>query len=164
MTMKSDVIEELFRKYYNEAFLYTLSICRNRELAEDIVQTTFFKALSTVDNGIKSFKSWLLTVCRNEYMTICRKRKKLSPDEPDENIPDENEKVLETIIKKEEYRALYRAISLLPDIQREIVVLYYFSGIPLKSISEIIGKTESNTKVLMHRAKKKLKEILEVEI
>lgn len=162
--MKSDVIDELFRKYYNEAFLYTLSICRNRALAEDIVQTAFFKALSTTDNNIKSFKSWLLTVCRNEYMTICRKQKKYFSDEPDENIPDENEKVLETIIKKEEYRALYRAISLLPDIQHEIVVLYYFSGIPLKSIAEIVGKTDSNTKVLMHRAKKKLKEILEVEI
>ena len=106
LAMKSDVIDELFRKYYNEAFLYTLSICRNRELAEDVVQTAFFKALSTTDNNIKSFKSWLLTVCRNEYMTICRKQKKYFSDEPDENIPDENEKVLETIIKKEEYRAL----------------------------------------------------------
>lgn len=44
--MKSDVINELFSKYYNEALLYTMSICKDKTLAEDIVSEAFFKALT----------------------------------------------------------------------------------------------------------------------
>ena len=42
--MKSDIIDLLFSQYYNEALLYTVSLCRNRTVAEDIVSNAFFKA------------------------------------------------------------------------------------------------------------------------
>ena len=74
---------------------------------------------------------------------------------------DDREEVIEGIIRKEEYRSLYRAIDLLPDTQREAVMLFYFSGLPIKSISEIIGKSETNTKVLLCRAREKLRNMME---
>ena len=58
---------------------------------------------------------------------------------------------------------LYRAISLLPDAQKEAVTLFYFSGLSVQSISEITGKSETNTKVLLCRAREKLRKILEEE-
>ena len=35
--MKSDIVDQLFSQYYNEALLFTISLCRNRTVAEDIV-------------------------------------------------------------------------------------------------------------------------------
>ena len=67
----------------------------------------------------------------------------------------------EKVIEDEEYRALYRAIALLKDNYREVILLYYFDEL---SVSEIAGITEQsvqNVKVLMYRARMKLKEILE---
>ncbi|MGN0612905.1 MAG: RNA polymerase sigma factor [Porcipelethomonas sp.] len=160
--MKHDIIEELFAKYYNEALVYTLSLCHSKDIAEDIVSMAFFKALSCADDSIRNFKPWLLTVCRNEFLSLCRKYKKSSFDELNDEIADDSAELIEGIIKKEEYRALYHAISLLPDVQREIVILFYFSDVPIKSIAQVIGKSETNTKVLMHRARRKLKQILEV--
>ena len=161
--MKSDIIDQLFSQYYNEALLYTISLCRNRTVAEDIVSDAFFKALTLADNSIRDFKPWLLTVCRNEFISACRKSSRFTGEEIPEDLPDDREEVIEGIIRREEYRSLYRAIGLLPDTQKEVITLFYFSGLPIKSISEITGKSETNVKVLLCRAREKLRTIMEEE-
>ena len=161
--MKTDIIDQLFSQFYNEALLYTISLCRNRTIAEDIVSNAFYKALTLADDSIRDFKPWLLTVCRNEYINICRKSNRFTGEEIPEDLADDREEVIEGIIRKEEYRSLYRAIGLLPDTQKEVVTLFYFSGLPIKSISEITGKSETNIKVLLCRARDKLRTIMEEE-
>ena len=59
--MKADALEQLFAQYYNDALLYSLSLCRDRSNAEDLVAFACLKALHTADE-IRDFKSWLLTV------------------------------------------------------------------------------------------------------
>ena len=159
--MKSDIIDQLFSQYYNEALLYTISLCRNRTVAEDIVSDAFFKALTLADNSIRDFKPWLLTVCRNEFISACRKSSRFTGEEIPEYLPDDREEVIEGIIRREEYRSLYRAIGLLPDAQKEVVTLFYFSGLPIRSISDITGKSETNIKVLLCRARDKLRTVME---
>lgn len=159
--MKSDVIDQLYSQYYNEALLYTISLCRNRTVAEDIVSNAFFKALTLSEDSIRDFKPWLLTVCRNEFISICRKNSRFTGEEIPEDLADDQEEVIEGIIRKEEYRSLYRAIGLLPDTQKEVVTLFYFSRLSIKSISEITGKSETNVKVLLCRARDKLRSIME---
>ena len=159
--MKSDVIDQLFSQYYNEALLYTISLCRNRTVAEDIVSNAFFKALTLSEDSIRAFKPWLLAVCRNEFISICRKNSRFTGEEIPEDLADDQEEVIEGIIRKEEYRSLYRAIGLLPDTQKEVVTLFYFSRLSIKSISEITGKSETNVKVLLCRARDKLRSIME---
>ena len=159
--MQSDVIDQLFSQYYNEALLYTISLCRNRTVAEDIVSNAFFKALTLSEDSIRDFKPWLLTVCRNEFISICRKNSRFTGEEIPEDLADDQEEVIEGIIRKEEYRSLYRAIGLLPDTQKEVVTLFYFSRLSIKSISEITGKSETNVKVLLCRARDKLRSIME---
>ena len=161
--MKSDIIDQLFSQYYNEALLYTISLCRNRTIAEDVVSNAFFKALTLADDSIRDFKPWLLTVCRNEFISVCRKNIRFTGEKIPEDLADDREEVIEGIIRREEYRSLYRAIGLLPDAQKEVVTLFYFSGLPVKSISEITGKSETNIKVLLCRARDKLRTILEEE-
>lgn len=161
--MKSDLVDQLFSQYYNEALLYTVSICRNPTVAEDIVSTAFFRALTMADDTIRDFKPWLLTVCRNEYISICRKNSRFTGEEIPEDLADSREEVIESIIRKEEYRSLYRAIELLPETQREVITLFYFSGMPIKGIAEITGKSETNTKVLLCRARDRLRKMMEEE-
>ena len=138
-------------------------MCRNRTIAEDVVSNAFFKALTLADDSIRDFKPWLLTVCRNEFISVCRKNSRFTGEEIPEDLADDREEVIEGIIRREEYRSLYRAIGLLPDAQKEVVTLFYFSGLPVKSISEITGKSETNIKVLLCRARDKLRTILEEE-
>lgn len=160
--MKSDIVDELFKKYYNEALLYTIAISENETVAEDIVQTAFFKALEAPNESIREFKPWLLAVCRNEFFGMARRKKFLADSEPDENHPDRGESALERIIRQEEYQELYRAIAKLKDNQREVIELFYFSNLSAKDIAMIIGSSESNVKVLLYRARISLREQMEV--
>lgn len=160
--IKNDIVEELFTKYYNELLLYTLSLCRDKSTAEDVVSEAFFKALLNADGSVRDFKLWLLSVCRNEYFSRCRKKKRRPVIQSLDETEASSEDVLMRVIRDEEYRALYRAIGLLSDDQREVIVLFYFSSLSVRAVSEIIGQNEGNVKVLLHRARKKLKKILEV--
>lgn len=160
--MKNDLIDALFRKYYNEAILYTLSLCRNKVLAEDIVSEAFYKALSSADDSISNFKPWLLTVCRNEFLMYHRKHARLSGEQISETAGTQEDEALNGILRQEAYRALYRAISVLPGSQKEPVILFYFNGLTISEISDVVGKSETNVKVLLHRARAELRKNMEV--
>lgn len=160
--MKPDIISELFSAYHNHALLYVYSLCKDMSLAEDIASNAFFKAITTPNADIQNFKAWLMAVCRNEYYSHYRKRKKLTFTDWDENTSLSSPDILDEIIRNEQYRALYRAVSMLSEEQREVITLFYFSDFSVKEISLATGKSESNIKVLLHRARKSLKNILEV--
>ena len=156
--MNKNSIEELFGKYYNDALLYSLSLTKNAPLSEEIVSDAFFKALKTADGEVEHFKAWLLKVCRNLYLNYLRKHKRLT--ELSETLADENDSALDNIIREENYKALYRAISLLKPNQKEVITLFYYQRLSIKDIALVTDKSESVVKVTLFRAKEKLKEIL----
>ena len=160
--MKKDIIEELFTKYYNDAMLYTLSLTKNRMLAEEIVANSYFKAIKSIDYKINNFKPWLIKVCRNEYLLHLRKDKKLT--ELDDKLRGEGQEIVDKIIKNEEYRALYHAISLLNTSQKEVLTLFYFEDMSIQDIASITGKNQNVVKVTLFRARENLKKILKQTI
>ncbi len=159
--MKSTAWENLFKRYYNEALLYVYSFCHNRTLAEDIVQEAYVRAIRSIAEEKDGFKFWLLKVCRNCYFDALRKNKKL---EAIENDMPSSDSLVDDVIQKEEYRALYKAVSLLKDSYQEVVRLYYFDSMSVKEIASIIGESADNVKIQLYRARLKLKELLEESI
>lgn len=159
--MKSTAWENLFKRYYNEALLYVYSFCHNRTLAEDIVQEAYVRAIRSIDEEKDGFKFWLLKVCRNCYFDTLRKNKKL---EAIENDMPSSDSLVDDVIQKEEYRALYKAVSLLKDSYQEVVRLYYFDSMSVREIASIIGESADNVKIQLYRARLKLKELLEESI
>ena len=156
--MKHDIIEELFSKYYNDILLYALSLTKNYPLAEELVSDAFYTALKTADDEVNNFKAWILKVLRNLYLNRLRKNKRL--EELDENMADMSEGALEIIIRKEEYRALYHAISLLNPSHKEVITLFYFEDLSIRDIALVTGKSEAVIKVTLFRGREALKKIL----
>lgn len=71
--------------------------------------------------------------------------------------------ILEWMIRREQNQRLYRAIQKLEAVEREAVVLYYFAGISQAEIGRILNLSYGNTRVILYRAKKKLKKLLDGE-
>jgi len=156
--MNNDIIEELFKKYYNDALLYTLSMTKDPATAEEIVSDAYFIALKTSNKEIQNFKAWLLKVCRNLFLNSLRKTNRLR--ELDENTIVESQNIIDNIIKEEKYKELYHAISLLNSSYKEVITLFYFEDLSIKEISQVIDKNESVVKVTLHRARQTLKKNL----
>lgn len=155
--------QELSEKYYKSAYLYTLSLCKNKEQAEDIVSEGFEKALLTIE-GVQDekFLYWLLRVCKNLWIDEVRRqsrRKRITQGLPSTGVQDED--ALSTLLYSERTRRLYRGIERLPQNYRELLVLYYFGQIPLAKIAQLLGMNYSAAKTGLFRGRLLLKKILE---
>lgn len=153
----------LYEKYYKSAYLYTLSLCKNKEQAEDIVSEGFEKALLTIETvQNEKFLYWLLRVCKNLWIDEVRRqsrRKRATQGLASTGVQDED--ALSTLLYSERTRRLYGGIERLPQNYRELLVLYYFGQMPLSKIAELLGMNYSAAKTGLFRGRLLLKKILE---
>lgn len=145
------------------AYIYTFSLCQNKEMAEDIVSQSFEKAFLSLEDGKQDFKYWILVVCKNLWIDILRKNKHVWQGSFEVNQIASEEDTVKRILKKESYNQLYKAISRLPYKYREILILHYFSDISLTQIALLLGMKNSNVKTIICRARVKVKTYLEEE-
>ena len=155
-------LEEIYNRYAKDVFRFTLSLCGNTHVAEDITSETFIKAIKMGDTfeGRCSIKVWLCQIAKNTYFDYLRKHSKIA--EFPEEIPDENDFVLE-LLDKDEALKIHKYLHQLDEPYKEVFSLRIFSELSFLEISEIFGKTESWARVTFHRAKSKMKELCKNE-
>ncbi|TCK87878.1 RNA polymerase sigma-70 factor (ECF subfamily) [Natranaerovirga hydrolytica] len=159
--MDADILEALYIKYYRTAYIYVFSLCKNKEMTEDIVSEAFEKAFITLDDEKRYFKYWLLVVCKNLWLDNIRKNKKIMNRPLEELFIKDNESALEKIIEKEKNLYIYKSIMKLQKNYQEILILFYYGNIPLADIAKLMNISRGNAKTIISRARKKLKIMLE---
>ena len=158
--MDADLLEELYRRYYGAALLYCITLTGNKQLAEDITADAFVKAYLSLPNDVPSFRYWLLRVCKNLWFDHLRKKKWETSEEPLEYLS--NDGTPETaFIQEERNRCLWKAIAELGPLDRELLTLHFFSGLPLQEAAKIIGKSYSATRQRIVRLRQTLKQKME---
>lgn len=170
--MDKDMLRQFYRRYADEIYLYLYSLCKSRETAEDLMQEVFLKALLSLPDQNENLRAWLYKVARNACFNELRNRKRELQSEHIEDIStsareslqeNSSDNLVDELIRSEQRRFLYEAMLKLPDRQREILELFYFSELSIKEIAEIMRLTSQNVRVLAYRAKKKLREYMEVK-
>lgn len=161
--MDMEPLRQLYHKFQKEIYLYLFSLCHNRELAQDLMQETFLKAILALPNDHTNVRAWLYLVARNLYFNYRSKEKRIVPlEELEASTIDNTTPLLDHIIKDEQKKLLYRALEHLPERQREILLLHYFGGLSLKEIAAILKQTPENIRVQTYRSKKELRKYMEV--
>ncbi|MEK9154496.1 MAG: RNA polymerase sigma factor [Patescibacteria group bacterium] len=137
----------------------------NQQLAEDLLQETFFKTWQYIASGekeIKSLKSFLYSVANNLVIDHWRQKPKAPVSLENENMEAENfndetspEKNFDRLFYKE---LVQNHLSELGDDYKQILLYRYVDDLTIKEISEVIRKTPNNISVMIHRALKMLKE------
>ena len=88
--MKPDAMEEAYKKYHKELYLYALSLCRDETLAEDLVSETFYKGFIGSNRSEENFKYWLFRILKNHFIDLKRKKHaSLTLDTYETFIPDQ---------------------------------------------------------------------------
>lgn len=132
---------------------------RDKMLSEDLTQEVFIKVIkykASYKNG--NFAAWIYTIARNIFSSHYQKMKKERSNLIDDDRLDSNE-TLVSESNREELDHLQRALLLLSNSDRELIVMHRFQEIKYEQIAQIIGSTENAVKVKVHRALKKLKDI-----
>ena len=70
--------EEVYRRYFADVYRYAMALSRDRNIAEEITQETFFRALSAIGKfrGECQLRVWLCQIARNCYLSLCRERER----------------------------------------------------------------------------------------
>lgn len=163
--MRDVDFSEIYKLYAKRLYLFIYNKCRDTELAEDVVQTAFLKAIQNIDGfqGDSSIYSWITKIALNVLFEEWKKSstqnvslEEITSDGSELSATDSD--ILENLIKNEERSELYARISLLDENQQEIVKLR-LQEVSFKKTGEIFGRNENWAKSNYHRAVKKLKEM-----
>ena len=142
--------DELLARYQSKLFNYIYFIVRNQEVAEDIFQETFVKAITTIQQGRYTasgkFGAWLTRIAHNMIIDGYRQERNentISNDETevdpfnDADLCDDN---IETqMVNEQTLRDVRRLLDALPDNQREVVYMRFYQDLSFKEIAEITG-------------------------
>ena len=160
--MKHDEIEQIYIKHSNDVYLYALALCKDHFIAEELASDTFYKALLSLDMSRTSIKYWLFHVCKNLFIDLCRRKKKM-PVALVDGIGSNEQGSLELILKNEERVNLYRAMLSLQPTDREMLTMFYFLDCDIAQIASHLGRSSGATKTGLSRARVRLKKLLEEE-
>ena len=162
-----------FRKVYDANYTLLMQVVMHivytQEIAEDLVQEAFERfyvkniSFPTMDEA----KYWLLRVSKNLALNhIRRNKREIQLVEKVKKLPGETVNFFDSskaVIEEEERRNVREAVNSLPENLRSVIQLKEYSGLDYKAIGKVLGISETNVKVRVHRARKKLEEILAAE-
>ncbi len=143
----NQAFEILLLRYKSKVYTYIYLIVRSRELAEDIFQDTFIKAIATIQQGryIESgrFLAWINRIAHNLIIDHFRREKNentFSADAVDYDIANNarlSEKSVEDTMSNEQVLAdVVHLIDLLPKTQQNVIRMRYFEDLSFKEIAE----------------------------
>lgn len=149
-------IEEVINKYQDMIYKIALTYCKNSCDAKDVTQDVLLKYMQNKVDFVNEehVKAWLIKVTINQ----CKKLL-ISPwfqrTQPlDDNIS----------FNEQSHSDLYNAVMWLPKFQRIAIHLFYYEDYSTKEIANMLNKNETTVRSYLHRARKKLKSLLEEDL
>jgi RNA polymerase sigma-70 factor (ECF subfamily) len=158
--------EKLINLHKARVFTLAMRILQQREEAEEAAQDVFIQAFKSMKQfqGKAKFSTWLYKICY--HISVDRLKADENRKKKHENVAIETQNAYmkaidENIVQTEQQAFVQKLLHLLPEEERFIVSLFYFDELSLKEIASVVGITENNAKVKLHRSRNFLQKQLE---
>ena len=156
---------KIIEKYHEMIFRLCSSFLKNTEEAEDAAQEIFLRAFKSIGTFQleKRFATWLYTIGVNYLKKLYSKIKRF-PEQNElqtELTAAESPGPGEIVEQREQQKEIRDAVHSLPHNIRDVTILYYLEEKSVEEITEIMEISRENVKSRLHRARKKLRKILE---
>ena len=172
MNIKSTDRED-FRLIYEQNFellmQVVIHIVYNIDIAEDLAQEAFerFYVRNMSFPSEDDARYWLLRVAKNLALNYVRRNKRegemVEKVRHNPSAAVDGRDAAQAALEADERRTVRAAIESLPENLRLVIQLKEYSGLDYKSIAKVLGISETNVKVRVYRARKKLEEALSTE-
>jgi RNA polymerase sigma-70 factor, ECF subfamily len=162
----SHTFEDVIAEYGDTVLQLAYFYLHDKSLAEDVFQEVFIRVFKHLDGfrGDCSMKTWICRITTN----VCRDRVRswshrnlmyIGDDEIQTFIDDRHTE--ESVIHELDRQQILDAVMNLPLPLREVTILYYYKEFDTKEIAQILRISEGTVRSRMHRAREKLKQLLE---
>ncbi|MCQ2295614.1 MAG: sigma-70 family RNA polymerase sigma factor [Bacteroidales bacterium] len=139
----------LLSRYQAKVYGYIISAVKDKELADDIFQDTFFKVVATINRGQykdeNKFIHWVMRIAHNTILDNYRRINKMPiiPNRPDCNVVDtlklHDENMEQSIMRKQTSSNIRKLVKMLPPEQRRVVILRHYGKCDFKDIAARTG-------------------------
>jgi len=158
--------EELVRRYCGPLLRYLQRLVGSDQLAEELLQQTWLSVLDHIDrfdSGGVGFKAWLYRIATNKANDHWRFRSRESAAKEGLKLATNQEGPDASFLleNSEQVGKLRQAIQRLPDNQRQVLLLRYYSGLKFVEIAQSLGCPLNTALGRMHKALAKLKQYME---
>jgi RNA polymerase sigma-70 factor (ECF subfamily) len=145
--------ETIYKTYWQKVFRLCMGYANDTDAAKDLAQETFIKVWKQLPKfrNESSIGTWIFRIASNTCLRQIQKDNKMPKSELPVEIKDE---ILDTNIEKD-IQFLYHCISELQEVER-IIISLELEDMNQKEIAEIVGLSEGNVRVKIHRIKQKL--------
>ena len=163
---EESAFEVLVRKYMKDAYSFCLKLTHDAQEAEELSQMGFVSAYRALRGfrGESTFKSWLYRIFINQYRDHLRRTRRAEARL--EVVRVEAERRQGTDLEESELHAgeladvVKEKVELLPDRQREVLVLHLYQGMGYTDIAAALGCSYDDVKMNLSLARKRLKQEL----
>ena len=163
--MKNPDMNQIYEEYAESVFGFIVRMCHDENLAQDLLQDTFLKAIEKIDTFDQRCKltTWLCQIAKNAYFDHLRKEKRHEEvvlwdadiECNKDNAPEE------VVIAKENKQEILIYIHKLPEPYKEVFLLRFYAELSFKEIAKIFNKSEVWGRVTYLRSKDMLLEFLQ---
>jgi len=156
--MQEQNIDSLYQEYAKQVYRYLYSLCHDQDIAEELIQETFYRAIYSIDkyNGKCKIYVWLCQIAKHLWYQELEKRNKTKNRLIDEDIPSGEMPLEDKTVLGEEKLQLFKSLHLLNEPIREVMYLRLTGEFSFREIGEILGKDETWARVSFYRGKQKL--------
>lgn len=169
-SVRSVSFEGVFSEYYGPIYSYVLRMIGNSEDAQDLTVTSFEKAFKAWNSQPANLqvRPWLYRIATNTCLDELRHRRlirwlPLDLFNGSTPHPVSREDPEESLLKAEDARIVRQALAKLPERYRVALILRESQGLSCDEIGQSLGISRSATKVLLFRAREKLRQIYFLE-
>ena len=147
---KNEAFDELLERHKDRVYMYIYHAVKSEDLADDIFQDTFVKAIMTIKQGryVENghFPAWITRIAHNliiDYFRQTKAENLQSTDDTDVNILNRKElsdlTIEDNLVTTQIHNDVRRLIRALPDSQREVLVMRYYKNMSFKEIADTTG-------------------------
>jgi len=160
--MKQPELKDIVYKYKDQMYRLALSIMKNKDDAEDVLQDVFVKCWEQKKRIEKSdsIKSYLFKMTRNRCLDVLKKHSRKYENEQLENY-ESMHTVENNLDQIEKLKIVNMLIDKLPEQNKTIIRLRETESMEFNEIEKITGLKQDNIRTILSRTKKKLKQQLE---
>lgn len=161
--------EELFRVCEDRIYRYILGLVRNRTEAEDLTQETFLRAFRAQDSlrDPEAVRGWLYPIATHVCLDRLRQRRPHVSMDSEEGAAGVKSAVStipsaeEIVERKETSACVQRCLDFLPDNYRAVILLYEAHSLTAAEIADLLGVTLATAKIRLHRARRRLQQVMD---
>lgn len=155
-------IEQLYQEYAQLVYKYLVSLCHDRDWAEDMTQETFLRAVAKLDSyqndGNSRITTWFCQIAKHVwYQELEKKKKKGQIGKLSDRMIADSQNEPEILLQCKETRIeLFRTVQALKEPDRSVVHLRMSGELTFGEIGEILGRSENWARVTYYRSREKL--------